>query len=85
MKKEILQSLTNDVINITGFPLASTVTSLLFTIPSVVKKNAPSIFLDWELKDWPHIYSKESDILETRFKNQRIRLPQVLIFNNTKS
>jgi len=84
MKKEILQSLTSDIINITGFPLASTATSLLFAIPFILKRNNTPIFLDWELKEWPHIYSKETNIVETRFKNQRIRLPQVLFFDNTK-
>jgi len=86
IKSNIVRSGLEDGFSyITGFPLTGTASNLLVDIllPRFHKKTLNN-FLDWELKNWPHIYDQITDILTLELTKQTYRLPQQIVFDNTK-
>jgi hypothetical protein len=85
--KNLIRAAGEDFVGIvTGFPMVSTVSALTTSIGAYVIPKfrflVPSSYLDWQLKDWRSIYSKETP-LKTTYRGDSWALPQVLSFDNT--
>lgn len=51
----------------------------------IIGESSPFNYVDWELRNWPEIYSGElSASMKLLFRGKEYLLPQVLLFNNTE-
>ena len=83
--KKLKRAVVEDALGaLTGFPLTGTA-SLLITDGFVpwAKGLRERTYLDWELKDWPHIYADERSVLEISYDQRTYRLPQFVLFDNS--
>ena len=84
--KRIIKSASEDgvsyIIGLSGLP------SPITTIKEIIKINvesSPANFVDWKLENWREIYHQElNDCAELPYKGNGLRLPQILILDNTK-
>lgn len=51
----------------------------------IIRESSPFNYVDWELGNWPEIYSEElSASMKLLFRGKEYLLPQVLLFNNVE-
>jgi len=85
MKKLARAGIEDAVAVITGFPLTGTASILLTDgLLPCIRSLFERTYLDWELKDWPHLYANESHLLNITHYHKTSRLPQVIIFDNSE-
>lgn len=84
--KEDILSYTKDTLKyLTGVSLPVTVIfSAVFLISKFIVRKP--VFVDWDLKDWIRIYNQDvANAVSISYKGAQLLLPQILIFDNTKS
>lgn len=86
--KKLGRAAAEDAIGIvTGLPLIGTASILItdgfFPWGKILLERT---YLDWELKDWPHLYLGETDgVLNICHHHRDYRLPQIVLFDNSTS
>ena len=82
IKEAAIKDGINYIIGLSKIPIPL---EIVKEVIDIKKEESTSHFVDWELKNWPKIYSQElQKCLKLLYKGKEFLLPQVLIFDNTE-